>query len=211
MTFQEFKSKIADFPVFSTSHVNSLGGNQQVLRNQLTRWQKRGLVIKLKRGLYVLNKTDRRITPSRMFLANQLYQPSYVSTEYALAFYDIIPERVFDVTSVSTRKTNIFENEFGHFMYQHIKQEGYTGFNTIQDEHGYTCFISTPEKALVDFCYLNQGVFKKESFPAFDSLRLQNIGQLTLKKIIGYARTFDNTGFMRIITMLVNYIKETTP
>jgi hypothetical protein len=146
-----------------------------------------------------------------MFLANQLYPPSYVSTEYALAFYDIIPERVFDVTSVSTRKTNTFTNEFGHFVYQHIKQKGFTGFNMIQDEHGYACFVATPEKALVDFCYLNQNVFKKDPFPAFDSLRLQNTRQLTLKKIIEHARIFEKTGFMRIIAMLVDYIKETAP
>lgn len=65
---------------------------------QLSNWEKKGLIIRLKRGLYVLNENDRKIEPSRIFLANSLYSPSYVSTAYALGYYDLIPEKVEDGT-----------------------------------------------------------------------------------------------------------------
>jgi len=74
------------------------------------------LLIKLKRGLYVLNKHDRKINPSLKLLANQFYFPSYVSMEYARNFYGLIPERVYQITSVSTRKTARFKNDLGEFV-----------------------------------------------------------------------------------------------
>ena len=208
MKFHEFKKKIADFPVFSTSHLSSLGGNQQVLRNQLTKWQNRGLVIKLRKGLYVLGELDRKITPSRLFLANQLYQPSYVSTEYALGFYDIIPERVYDITSVSPKKTVTFENEFGRFVYQHIKTEGFKEYKMIADENGFNCFIADPEKALVDYCYLNLPLFKTRPHIIFDSLRLQNLKLLKTKKIMAYAEVFGSNRLTEIAQSLIGYIRE---
>lgn len=65
---------------------------------QLSNWEKKGLIIRLKRGLYVLNENNRKIEPSRIFLANSLYSHSYVSTAYALGYYDLIPEKVEDGT-----------------------------------------------------------------------------------------------------------------
>jgi len=208
MNFLEFKKKVIGFPVFSTSHLNSLGENRQVLRNQLTKWQKKGLVIKLKKGLYILNEIDRKITPSRTFLANQLYEPSYISTEYALGFYDLIPERVADVTSVSPKKTMMFENKFGRFIYQRVKITCFTGYRILQDENGLNYFIAEPEKALVDFTYLNRSLFGNKDKEIFESLRLQNVESLSVKKIIKYAKTFKNYRFMDIIKLLVKFIKE---
>jgi hypothetical protein len=179
-----------------------------VLRNQLTKWQNRRLVIKLRKGLYVLGELDRKITPSRMFLANQLYQPSYVSNEYALGFYDIIPERVYDITSVSSKKTVTFENEFGRFVYQHLKKEGFKGYKMVVDENGFNCFIAEPEKALMDYCYLKLLLFKTRPYIVFDSLRLQNLKFLKTRKIIAYAETFGSNALKDIAQSLISYIRK---
>ena len=208
MNYHEFKRKIAAFPVFSTSHLNSLAGNTQVLKNQLTKWQKRGLVVKLRKGLYMLGESDRKLMPSRLFLANQLYQPSYISVEYALAFYELIPERVYDITSVSTKKTTDFKNVFGNFIYQHIKTSGFNGYQQIIDENGFNCFIAEPEKALIDYCYLNSSLFKTEHALIFDSLRLQNLESLNTKRLTAHVRGFGNRHLTEIARSLVNYIKE---
>ena len=208
MKFYEFKKRISDFPVFSTSHLSNLGGNEQVLRNQMTEWQQKGLVIKLKKGLYVLGDADRKINPSRIFLANQLYQPSYVSTEYALAFHDIIPERVADVTSVSPKKTARFDNRFGHFVYQHIKPAVFQGYALPQDENGFHIFVAEPEKALVDFLYLNSSRFTVDFRTVFDSLRLQNLESLKRTKIMSYAKLFSNRRLLEIAQSLLVYIRE---
>lgn len=207
MKFSEFKKQVITFPVFSTSQLSYLGENEQVLRNQLTEWQAKGLVLKLRKGLYVLDEYDRRITPSLSFLANQLYQPSYVSTEYALMFYDLIPERVYDITSVSTKKTRVFENSFGRFVFQHIKQCGYTGYHVYTDDNDAACFMAEPEKALVDFCYLNRSLFSTSFDDVFDSMRFQNTKMLRMKKITHYAESFKNARIKKVIEAFISYLK----
>ena len=97
MKYLDFKNKVKDFPVFSSSQLSAFGEKEAILRNQLSYWKKKGLVLEIKKGLYVLNEHDRKITPSRYLLANQIYAPSYVSTEFAMGYYDLIPERVVDV------------------------------------------------------------------------------------------------------------------
>src|SRR4030066_75751 len=93
MNYLEFKNKVRAFPVISSSQIFNL-----ITKRQLSRWQEKGFLVKLRRGLYLLNENDRKIHPSKVFLANSLYFPSYVSTEYALGYYDLIPEKVEDLS-----------------------------------------------------------------------------------------------------------------
>src|SRR3989344_3452385 len=62
------------------------------------------LFVKLRNGLYAL-KTD---PPHELEIANRIYGPSYVSFEYALAYYRLIPETVYTVTSATTKTTREF-------------------------------------------------------------------------------------------------------
>lgn len=109
----------------------------------------KGLFIQLKRGHYCL-KTD---PPTDQEIANRLYQPSYLSFEYALAYYHIIPEMVYALTSATTKPTREFVIEDKTYTYTAIKVSAYTGYElkTSGDEQ-YT--IAEPEKALVDYIYL---------------------------------------------------------
>jgi len=72
-----------------------------------------------------------------------------VSTIYALGYYDLIPEKVIDVTSVTTKKTAKFTNPFGTFIYQHLKTSLFFGFKEIEDENGFPVLIAEPEKAVL--------------------------------------------------------------
>ena len=65
MQYLKFKETIQDSPLFSSSQLNVLEKNEQILRNQLNRWVKKGLVLKLRKGLYILNGRDRKINPSQ--------------------------------------------------------------------------------------------------------------------------------------------------
>lgn len=104
-----------------------------------------------------------------------------MSTEYALGFYDLIPEKVEDVTSITTKKTAKFTNAFGTFLYQHVKTDLFFGFTQIEDENGFPVLIAEPEKAMLDFIYLNLQDFKDKGKDIFSlSYRLQNLD--TLKK-----------------------------
>jgi predicted transcriptional regulator of viral defense system len=204
MTYTKFKITFSKQPLISLANVPTT-----TLKRQLSRWQKKGLVIKLKKGLYILNEHDRKIHPSRIFLANALYSPSYISTEYALGYYGLIPEKVEDVTSVTTKNVKKFTNAFGVFMYQHIKTDLFFGFKEIQDENKLPVFIAEPEKAILDFIYLHQAEFKGKDKDVFEeSFRLQNLEVLKRNKLLAYGKMYNNKTMLNVVEKLIEIIKE---
>lgn len=107
-----------------------------------------GRLVRLKRNLYCLTSH----VPNEYLLANILYQPSYISLEFALAHYGLIPETVYTITSVTTKPTRQFTATNRTFAYHTIQQRAYTGYVPIrQDDH--TVLIATKEKALADYLY----------------------------------------------------------
>lgn len=209
MRYIEFKNKVLNLPLITSRDILFFEKDKQALRNQLRRWQDRGLIVKLKRGVYILNTNDRKIEPSRQFIANQLYAPSYVSLEYALYLYNLIPERVNEVTSVTTKKTTHFTNEKGVFAYQHIKPVAFKGFKSAKDENGLEFFIAEPEKAVVDFLYLNLRNFKDDSEDIFkSSYRFQNTEILNRRKIRLLAALFNNKKLKKICHSFCKFIEE---
>jgi len=56
MKYLEFKDAVRDFPIISLTHIFNINKGNRTLKAQLVGWQKKGLVVKLKRGLYVLNE-----------------------------------------------------------------------------------------------------------------------------------------------------------
>lgn len=207
MKYTEFRHFFASFPVIPASSFGALDVNTQVLRNQLSGWKKRGLVIELKKGLYILNDADRQVNVSRSFIANQLYPPSYVSLEYALMRHDLIPERVYDVTSVTTRKTASFQNPLGQFAYRHLSPERFFGFVEEKDENGLSVFVAAPEKAIVDFLYLNLARFQTERSDIFGlSFRFQNLEQLNLGKLTEVADRFKSKKLVRVTGLFCEFL-----
>lgn len=199
MKYNDFKKKVLNWPVIFSKDVILAGGSGQVVRNQLERWRKSGRIIRLKRGLFILSDDDRKVELSRSYLANQLYSPSYVSLEYALNYYGLIPERVNDITSVTSRKTMRMANEAGTFIYQHIKPKAYRGFEMVKNENGLAFFIAQPEKAVIDFLYLNLDKFRDDDPDIFEgSYRFQNTQSLSPRKILSFAKFFENKKLVKI-------------
>ncbi len=191
MKFAEFKRKVKKSPLFGGDVAELFAANPQVMRNQLLRWKKRGLVIGLRRGLYALSREERGTILSRELIAATLYQPSYISLETALSYYKMIPERIVPVTSVTTRKTKMFENEAGVFSYRKLKTSAYFGFRQARDEAGFPYFIAEPEKALLDYLYLNLSAVGSDPDKYYrNSLRLQNRSRLDKRKLLKYAKCF---------------------
>ena len=209
MNFTEFKTRFLYTPLIFSKDVERLDKRRQVTRNQLIRWQAKGLLVKLRRGVYILNKNDQKITPSLNFIANQLYHPSYVSMEYALRHYGFIPEKVSDITSITTRKTARSENRAGNFVYQHIKPEAFRGFKELKDEAGLSFLIAEPEKAIVDFLYLNLGKFQKHLEEVFrQSYRFQHLASLKRKRLIESAKYFKSRRLLEVVKTLCDFIRK---
>jgi len=210
MKYIEFKNQIRPFSVFSSSQLDALkNSNGQTLHNQLSDWVKRGLVLRLRKNLYILNEQDRAVNPSLMFLGNQIYVPSYISMEWALSYYGLIPEAVFTITSVTTKKTMSFHNPLGTFRYHHLKPDCFFGFRAVKDEAGLPFFLAAPEKALIDFIYLNLDRFGADDGDIFEeSYRLQNLEQVNVHKLKTAAKPFANKKLRTVIKNLCHVILE---
>jgi len=208
MDYLKFKRQVQNQSViFSRDIVRGLD-RPQAMRNQLARWHKKGLLIHLRKGVYVLNPDDRKIDIDQTVVANILYQPSYISLEYALSFYSLIPESVSDVTSVSTRKTATFNNELGTFRYQHINPEAFRGFKKT-GEGPNAVFMAEAEKAVVDFLYLNSSRFHDNAKEVLEeSYRFQNIETLNLKRLRELSLLFKNEKLKRVVKQLIVWIEE---
>ena len=191
MDFRKFKEKVKDMPFFSSDVAEIFSTSPRTLRNQFSRWKKQGLLLELKRGLYILGKGERQTTLSRPVIAAVLYQPSYISLESALSHYQMIPERVDTVMSISPKKTRVFHNAEGTFSYRNLQPALNFGFIAKKDENGYPYFMAEPEKALLDTLYLNLGGLDPKDGDLLDRfLRLQNRSMINKKKLFSYARRF---------------------
>ncbi|MCK9305591.1 MAG: hypothetical protein PHP30_01785 [Bacteroidales bacterium] len=151
MTFLEFKNKLFDLGCFNIYQVYSLQPGFD--RNNLTRWAKRGYIIRLRQGYFAFceykNKPD-----YSLYFANQIYRPSYISLHTALSFYGMIPEAVVQITSVSSLKTASFSNDFGEYSYKNLKENLMFGYELKPMADNRIIKFATPEKALLDLLYL---------------------------------------------------------
>lgn len=138
---------------------------------QLHRWCASGKVLALRRGMYALAERYRRGPLHAAELANVLHAPSYLSGEWALGYYGLIPERVVTYTSVTTKAPRQFENAFGVFAYRHVKPAAFFGYRGVQIE-GRRVVLATAEKALLDLWYLSSGDWSAERIA---EMRFQNI------------------------------------
>jgi predicted transcriptional regulator of viral defense system len=112
--------------------------------------EKDGQLIRLKRGLYVVSDEVSGKPVNAYLCANHIYGTSYVSQQWALRWYGLIPERVYTMTSVTTKRTRMFENSIGRFSYEQVKPEYFAiGIDHVEED-GITFLIASREKALCD-------------------------------------------------------------
>ena len=112
--------------------------------------EKNGELIRLKRGLYVVNELVSGKPIDSCLCANHLYGPSYVSLQWALRFYGLIPERVFMMTSVTTKRTRSFDTPIGSFSYMQVPKIYFPIGVRMEESNGCCSLMATPEKALCD-------------------------------------------------------------
>lgn len=112
--------------------------------------EKSGELIRLKRGLYVVNEEISGKPIDSKLCANHLYGPSYVSRQWALRWYGLIPERVFLMTSVTTKRTRSFDTPIGSFSFTQVPKDYFPIGVRMEKTNGCFSLMATPEKALCD-------------------------------------------------------------
>ncbi len=162
--------------------------------NKISREEKAGNLIKIKRGLYATEQTT-----NPMLVANYLFAPSYISFETALAYYGMIPERVHLIKSATymKNKTKLYENKFGRFEYRDVQKEVYAYGIDIVDIDGNRIQIASREKALLDMLasVSPRNNAKEVEELLFDDLRINEeiFDELDRNKLDDLARLYNST------------------
>ena len=164
-------------------------------RHALSRLVAKGDLIRLKNGVFAIpakieyfnEQTGEKEFMDYPFeqIANFIYGPSYVSLEWALSFYGLIPERVTVVTSVTTRpKKKFFKTPIGSFSYDYLRIARYSIGVTSSKRNGQLgeFRIATAEKALADTLFFSCKNMDEEEILC-DLIESKRIEESDLKKL----------------------------
>lgn len=128
--------------------------------------------------MYVVSTDLSQQKLSRELTANHLYSPSYVSLESALSYYSLIPEKVYSVRSVTTKRAKWYNTPLGYYDYSKVP-ENYFSIGIRQEiiNDSYSFLMATPEKAIMDMIVTTRN-FRIQSVKAMrhfleDDLRIE--------------------------------------
>ena len=151
---------------------------------------------------------DRKMDQNFLFYAaNKIYSPSYISLEKALKFYGLIPEEIFQITSVSTKKKTNFVTQVGNFSYRHIKPGLFFGYRLL-DFDGQKILMAEPEKAILDYLYLNPRLKTNNDFYEMRINREIFPETVDLAKFQKYLEAFKNKSLIRRATVFLTTIQN---
>jgi len=184
MKFDELVILVGKQPWFDLATLVQLTDERrESLTNQLYRFSKKGKIIPLRRGMYVLADHYRKTPLQAAELAAAIYYPSYLSHTWALSYYGIIPEGAPVFTSVTTRTPKSFQNAFGEFRYRNVKRDLFFGYSPVEMS-GRKVLIATPEKALVDYWHLEAGEWDDNRMREMRSARIDILDIKRLETIV---------------------------
>lgn len=137
---------------FHRSSLTSVLGGYRSVNDKIARLIAEGALVPLRKGVYVLGASLQQHPLCLPLVANVLYGPSCVSLEYAMAWHGLIPEGVFTVTSVTSRRAKTYDTPTGRYTYQHLPSELLmvgARLQPLPEGHGHF-LMAGPTKALCD-------------------------------------------------------------
>ena len=173
---------------------------------------KKGVLIQLTKGLYIAGNEINFINPEPFLVSNHLYNPSYISLESALSFWGMIPEKVYEICSCTTRQPKKYKTTIGNFSYTKLPLPYYSlGIEKISLTKKQTILIASPEKALCDKIITTSGILfrsKKDVMEyvtedlRIDSDSLKDLKYTEISNWIPYCPK------KKSIELLINMLKE---
>jgi len=199
----EFKNQFDKRPLISLIEIQK--SFPKLDKRRLTEWNKKGYIENIKRGFYRF--TDQPIHQGLIyFVANKIYSPSYVSLESALAFYEIIPEAVFSVTSISSLNTMKLKASVGNLTYNHLKENLFFGYE-LKELNGLTIAMASVEKAILDYLYLHSEIKTTADFEAV-RWNKEILKTLDLQQFSDYLQLFNSKSVSKRFQLLLKYIHD---
>lgn len=182
------------------------------LSQNINRWIMNGILIQLKKGLYVTSsyyKANRNNKVYAEFIANKLRIPSYLSLEYVLQKYSVLSESVFTITSITAKTGRSYRNSLGNYTYRNIKKELFSGFD-ITEKNGFIIREATMAKALFDWLYLRLLRIKDINSDIIRSLRLnlEVFNKKDIKEFRSYCKTADIKKFIVLADIITEIWRE---
>ncbi len=204
MQYNEFREAFKRYTVFSVNDIRKVDSRFNVRR--LVEWQGKGYIKKIIRGHCIF--TDLKLDENVLFeIANRIYSPSYISFEMALSFYQMIPESVYGLTSATSRKTMIFKTNVGDFIYHTIRPRLLFGYKLV-DYNGRRFKIAEPEKALLDYFYINTTIKSEDDFAGMRIAREQYLTQVDERRLMAYLNEFRQKRLAKRVKSFMEYVKD---
>ncbi len=205
MEWNDFLNRFVQQPLFHSSMLAVFPEPVSHVQVQLSRWTRTGKLLQVRRGWYLIAKPWRSQEVPLSVVANQVVFPSYLSTEWALQYYDMIPEYVPNPTSITTGKGMRFVALETWFIYYHVPPSFFKGYS--QEQLGSDKIaIACPEKALLDkmYLFLQRNLF---SMAWLQELRLQQLEIFDLCRFTELAQSVNTKKFQAAVAQTCEYIK----
>lgn len=205
MKWETLLAEFADRPLFHSSMLNVFSEDPRHAQVQLARWVKAGKLSKIRREWYLIEKPFRSKNVPIPIIAITVVHPSYLSLEWALQYYEMIPEYVPNPTCVTTNRAVQFMAQGRLFIYHHIQPSLLTDYLQA-DWDGQKILVAQPEKALLDklYLYLRRNTFSLEWLR---ELRLQNLERFNISRFKTISKKMDLKGLPRAIELTIQYIR----
>jgi len=130
-----------------------------------------GFLESLKKGVYIAGPSVTDKKPDVLLVGNHLLGPSYVSVETALSYYGLIPERVYEISSMTIKASRSFNTSLGMFPYTRMPLPYYSfGLKTLRLASNQYAMVASPEKALCDKIITTTGLTLRSISSAYNYL-----------------------------------------
>ncbi len=168
-----FRKKIKKYVVAPVTHQIVAEALAEYGRpnDKISELLKSGELQSVRRGLYIPGPEADLPVPEPFLIANHLRGPSYVSLESALWYWGVIPERVYEISSVTLKTSKTYINPVGRFSYQHLAAPYYSfGIRSVRLASQQTALVASPEKAICDKIILTSGILLRSVHQAQEFL-----------------------------------------
>jgi hypothetical protein len=190
MDVKMYLSSYSDQPISTQVLLGLLKGYNRPY-DKIIELVKKGIIFQLRKGLYMTTPLVSSKSPEPFLIANHLYGPSYISLDSALFYWGLIPEQVFEISSVTIKKSKRFMTQNLAYSYTHLPIMYYPlGIQSLSLTESQTVLIASPEKALCDKVITTSGVNlrSKQQAMAFlvEDLRIEKdqLRELNIREMV---------------------------
>jgi hypothetical protein len=174
-----------------------------------------GVLSPVKKGLYIAGPVADAYKPEPFLLANHIMGPSYVSLDSALSYYGLIPERVYEISSITPKPSRKFFTPAGLFSYTHLPLPYYS-FGVRQEKLSDEQFvmIASPEKALFDKVITTSGRVLRSQKSAgsylFEDLRIDedSLKDFDTGAMLSWLKDSPKKDSLSMIIKTINSLKQ---